>query len=426
MVDIVKGPIMSVLCNNRIRMPLCALLLISGVTMWHGLPARGNTANTAVPPSHPPDPDNAALLYYQAFLSCPKADEPLDTQLRDFADGKIALNKEIEDYIGYYRSAIKLAIVASELRECDWGLRYSEGLSMILAHLAQMRTLGRILIADARVMASRGEHEEALARCVTVLKITRHVGDQTLISTVMGWALEGTTYGCIQDLLGQIPSDRRGGKGYLKTLEQLRADLAALSKKPLSLKNSLEIEREVVLEQIKMEKVPDLLKDLDPNRSPEESMKLITEYGGEAFLELCRGHYSKFMTSVMSIVESDASYAEARRRITEVFEQVDKDQKSKKKEAMFTSALVPALSKLYGLMIKATTHANAVRAAVELYIAKGKTGRLPETLPAGLPKDLFSGKDFEYVKTAEGFVLRCQAKDIDKDKVHEYEFKVPK
>jgi hypothetical protein len=417
---------MSVLRNNRIRMPLCALLLTLGVAVWDGLPARGNTANTAVPPSHPPDPDNAALLYYQAFLSCPKADEPVDTQLRDYADGKIELNKAIEDYVGSCRGAIGLAVVASELRECDWGLRYSEGFSMILAHLAQMRTLGRILIADARVMASRGEYAEALTRCVTVLKISRHVGDQTVISTLVGWALEGTTYGCIQDLLGRMPGDRRGGKGYLKTLEQLRADLAALSKKPLSLKNSLEIEREVVLEQIKMEKVPDLLKDLDPNRSPEESMKLITEYGGEAFLELCRGHYSKFMTSVMSIIESDASYAEARRRITKVIEQVDKDQKGKKNEAMFTTALVPALSKLYGLMIKATTHANAVRAAVELYIAKGKTGRLPETLPAGLPKDLFSGKDFEYIKTMEGFVLRCQAKDIDKDKIHEYEFKVPK
>jgi len=396
---------MSALRNNRIPMPLCALLLTLGV----GVPVL----------AYPPDPDNAALLYYQAFLSCPKVDEPVDTQLRDFADGKIALNKEIEDYVESCRSAIKLAIAASELRECDWGLRYSEGFSMILAHLAQTRTLGHILIADARIVASRGKYAEALARCVTVLKITRHVGDKTLISTLVGWAVEGTTYRCIQDLLGQMPPD-------LKALEQLRADLAALSKRPLSLKNSLEIEREVVLEQIKMEKVPDLLKDLDPNRSPEESMKLIMDYGGEAFLEQCQGHYSKFMISVMSIIESDASYAEAHRRLAEAFEQPGKDQKNKKKEAMFTASITPALRKVYGLMIKATTHANAVRAAVELYIAKGKTGRLPETLPVGLPKDLFSGEDFEYKKTEAGFMLRCRGKDLDKDEIHQYEFKVPK
>jgi hypothetical protein len=353
-------------------------------------------------------------------------DEPLDTQLRDFADGKIALSKEIEDYVESCRSAIKLAIAASELRDCDWGLRYSEGFSMILAHLAQVRTLGHILIADARIMASRGEHAEALVRCVTVLKITRHVGDKTLISILVGWAVEGTTYRCIQDLLGQMPGDRQGGKGHLKALEQLKADLAALSKRPLSLKNSLQIEREVVLEQIKMEKVPDLLKDLDPNKSPEESMKLIMEYGGEAFLEQCRDHYSKFMASVMSIIESDASYAEAHGRLAEAFEQLGEDQKSKKKEAMFTAATAPGIGRVYDIMIRATTHANAVRTAVELYIAKGKTGRLPDTLPAGLPKDLFSGEDFEYKKTEDGFMLRCRGKDLDKNEIHQYEFKVPK
>jgi len=405
MVDIVKGQIMSVLRNNRIRMLLCALLLTLGV---------------AVPVlAYPPDPDNAALLYYQAFLSCPKVDEPVDTQLRDFAEGKIALNKEIEGYVESCRSAIKLGIVASELRECDWGLRYSEGFSMILAHLAQTRTLGRILIADARIAASRGEYAEALARCVTVLKITRHVGDKTLISILVGWAVEGTTYRCIQDLLGQMPGD-------LKALEQLRADLTLLSKSPLSVRNSLEIEREVVLEQIRMEKVPDLLKDLDPNRSPEESMKLIMDYGGEAFLEQCRDHYSKFMASVMSIIESDASYAEAHQRLAEVFEQLGKDQKGKKKEAMFTAATAPGIGRVYDIMIRAKTHANVVRAAVELYIAKGKTGRLPDTLPAGMPKDLFSGEDFEYKKTEAGFMLRCRGKDLDKDEIHQYEFKVPK
>lgn len=396
---------MSVLRNNRRRMLLCALLLTLGI---------------AVPVlAYPPDPDNAALLYYQAFLSCPKVDEPVDTQLRDFADGKIALNKGIEDYVESCHSAIKLAIAASELRECDWGLRYSEGFSMILSHLAQIRTLGRILIADARVMASRGEHAEALGRCVTVLKIARHVGDGTLISTLVGWAVEGTTYRCIQDLLGQMPPD-------LKALEQLRTDLAALFKRPLSLKNSLEIEREVALEQIKMEKVPDLLKELDPNRSPEESMKLIMDYGGEAFLEQCRDHYSKFMASVMSIIESKASYAEAHGRLAEAFEQLGKDQKSKKKEAMFTAATAPGIGRVYDIMIRAATHANAVRTAVEVYIAKGKNGRLPETLPAGLPKDLFSGEDFEYKKTEAGFMLRCRAKDLDKDEIHQYEFKVPK
>jgi len=45
-------------------------------------------------------------------------------------------------------------------------------------------------------------------------------------------------------------------------------------------------------------------------------------------------------------------------------------------------------------------------------------------LPAGLPGDLFSGKDFKYKKTTEGFTLRCQGKDLSKDEIYKYEFKV--
>jgi len=47
-------------------------------------------------------------------------------------------------------------------------------------------------------------------------------------------------------------------------------------------------------------------------------------------------------------------------------------------------------------------------------------------LPEDTPMDLFSGKDFKYEKTKEGFVLRCQGKDLVKNKIYEYEFKVKK
>ena len=50
----------------------------------------------------------------------------------------------------------------------------------------------------------------------------------------------------------------------------------------------------------------------------------------------------------------------------------------------------------------------------------------PVLAPAGLPPDLFSGRDFQYEKTKDGFVLRCQGKDLSKDKIYEYEFKVKK
>jgi hypothetical protein len=49
-----------------------------------------------------------------------------------------------------------------------------------------------------------------------------------------------------------------------------------------------------------------------------------------------------------------------------------------------------------------------------------------DALPAGLPKDAFSGKDFKYEKTKDGFVLRCRGRDLGKDELYQYEVKLSK
>jgi len=70
-----------------------------------------------------------------------------------------------------------------------------------------------------------------------------------------------------------------------------------------------------------------------------------------------------------------------------------------------TKVLLPPVSKMFSHSIRFKTYNNAIRVAIELYLIKAKTTDLPDKLPIGLPKDLFSGKDFEYEKTADGFVI---------------------
>lgn len=84
---------------------------------------------------------------------------------------------------------------------------------------------------------------------------------------------------------------------------------------------------------------------------------------------------------------------------------------------------------------------NALKAAIEIYLIRAQKGNLPDSLLGGLPKDPFSGKDFEYETTDDGFILRCRARDIEasprkarpgqppeiiSEKFQEYEFKVKK
>jgi len=81
--------------KNRMVLVSCFLTL----TLSAGAPSFG----------YPSDPDNAALLYYQAFLAVPEVEEPTDTQLRDYAEGKIELNNAMEDYVGSCRNAVPRA-----------------------------------------------------------------------------------------------------------------------------------------------------------------------------------------------------------------------------------------------------------------------------------------------------------------------------
>ena len=64
--------------------------------------------------------------------------------------------------------------------------------------------------------------------------------------------------------------------------------------------------------------------------------------------------------------------------------------------------------------------------ALDIHIIKVRKGKLPEKLPSNCPKDVFSGKDFIYTKTSDGFTLQCRGKDLSKNKFHEWEFKINK
>ncbi|MHC4587613.1 MAG: hypothetical protein ACYS3N_24070, partial [Planctomycetota bacterium] len=49
--------------------------------------------------AYQPDPDNAALLYYQAYISYEKADDTMEHMVVDLSKGKIEPNERIKKYI---------------------------------------------------------------------------------------------------------------------------------------------------------------------------------------------------------------------------------------------------------------------------------------------------------------------------------------
>jgi hypothetical protein len=211
-----------------------------------------------------------------------------------------------------------------------------------------------------------------------------------------------------------------------KLLVWLKDKIVAISQKQLSLKTILKAESEIAVREMRKEKIADML-SLVPDEDiwkklPVDSVEKIKQ-GDEAFFKAGRAYYTNFIKAVQEIL--NMPYPEAYRKLEELTQKTIKDT-STNPGAVFVVIFAPTLPRLLTLEIRYKTSVNALSSALDIYAHKAKTGQLPEELPAGLPGDLFSGKPFKYEKNADGFILRCQGKDLSKDEIHQYEFKVKK
>ena len=367
--------------------------------------------------AYPPDPDNAALVYYQAYITYEKLDDTMEDMVIDLSKGKIEPNERIRKYIENCRSAIDNAVAASEIPNCNWGLRYSKGFEMSLPHLAQTRKLAFMIGAEIKILAADGDYQKAFERCLTLHKMSKHMGDETIISFLVAMAISKMADNQIQYLLGDMPQD-------LKTLTWLKSQLAIINSKPLSSRGTTEYERELSLEHMQLDKLKQLIEivngePIKPDSKEAEQLRNVDQ----ATIDKNRAYYIKHMDTLQAILSNPMNYQKVYAELKNLNEQPKKDL-AENTDAYLTSIISPAFDKIISVEVRDKTFNNAVRAAIEIYIQKAKTGQLPENLPKGLPKDLFSGKDFKYEKTSDGFILRCRGKDLEKNETYKYEFKV--
>ena len=364
----------------------------------------------------PPDPDNAALLYYQAFLLYEQADDSTRDLLKDLSHGKIDPNEKIIEYVEGCHTSLNLAMIASEIPMCNWGVRFSEGFAANLPFLGQVRSLYFLMIADARILAGQGAYREAFSRCLAAKRMGQHMGDNMLISVLVAISIDKGANNCIRDILGSMPAD-------VETLQWLKTQLATLPTRALSVNHALKLEREVALRTMRVENI-DMLVEALTGAGIEVSDEML-EAVDEMSLEKCREHYSNHMSAMQNILSATTTYAKKYHELEKLDERANTEA-SDNTDAALTAFLAPATANAYNLSVRAQALNNATRTAVDVYIIKARTGKLPDGLPADSPKDPFSGKDFEYEVTKNGFILRCQGKNLDKDEIHQYEFKVSK
>ena len=290
-----------------------------------------------------------------------------------------------------------------------------------MPQMAHIRFLTFVLVADARIRASDGDYKGALERCLMTGTFAHHVGDDTFISYILSLAVRRLGYKCMQDILEQAAHDE-------ELLGWLRNELATSPVDILSPLKPLKIEIEIgadLMQRGNVEKLAGILADSDEKKRAEIIKKLDDETLEQAGLM-----YSERMKSALTVLSTPMPYEQAYPQLKQLNKQLANDFDQNELISVATAAvLAPALASILRILTFKTrteTRANAIKVAIEVLLSRAKSGRLPNTLPADLPKDLFSGKDFRYEKTKDGFVLSCRGKDLDKNETYKYEFKANK
>jgi hypothetical protein len=340
-------------------------------------------------------------------------EEPNDVLCKMLAavrKGEAKPDDQVRQYVGRNRRVIKYAVTAADISHCDWGYDLSEGLSLQLPELAKCRQLCYLLVVDAKILAEKGDTKAAIERCLAIYEMGRHVGNDMLIHRLFGIALSGAANGCIVDILPQVSGD-------CEMLNWLRVRLADVSSKCPSMRAAVAKEAEVCEQNINREGILAIAEG-EPCDVPKEILQRDDEFYVRA-----REYYRSTMAKIQSVF--DLPYSESLRRVEDLVQEAENDV-NEKPEAVITRILFPAMWRIISLDTRSKTQLNAVLAGIDIYLIRAKTGKLPDELPAGLPKDMFSGKDFLYEKTTTGFILKCQGKNLTDDIVHQYEFKVVK
>jgi len=374
-----------------------------------------------VPPERtvplPPEPDNAALLYYQAFLRRPEPNEGTFGRIREVLRGAKP-DKDIREYLTYCRPTVELAHAASQIRHCNWGIVQPDRHGLSLNIIWQMRELSFVLDVYARTLAIDRKYRAALDTCLTIRRLSAHIGEDTYVMYASSLALDARALSCIQHVLGSMPPD-------IDALTWLQGQLAVQGA-PRPPAKAMETARDLDLQFMRTnpERLALWRKHVKQNTKHPKAKKDILGLTDEQLLVRARQSYDESLNLVNRIIGSDIPYVEKYAEIQRLSDELEQQPVSDPVTLLLIGTHY--MVSYYRIHVRQTAQFNAIRAAIEVYLVMAKTGQLPDTLPDGLPKDPYSGQDFEYEKTADGFVLRCRVKAIDDNKVWQYEFKVPK
>ncbi|NLZ04471.1 MAG: hypothetical protein GXY19_04815 [Phycisphaerae bacterium] len=360
-------------------------------------------------------PDNAAVLYYQAFMLY-QAEDEIKPMLDDYWHGRIERNETLEAYLAKNRPVIDMVLDATRIDRCDWGLDYAQGTEVLLPPHNQARNVFFLIAAEATMQFDKGHPRTAMEHCIAMYRMARHLNERPLICYLVGVAINAATHKCVTRFLSRMPPDA-------EMLTWLQSELAELDKQPFSIGPVLKWKREAAIVSMAPDKIGNAVQaGLDDCDFKTKVLELVRTADAQFYTRNI-AYWNDFMDHVEAAFA--IPYPQAYAKLGELSKTLSADCDTNQ-DAVLTACFAPTFQRVYALSIRLAADSNALRNAIDVYSSYAKTGRLPDALPAGLPQDPFSGEPFQYEKTASGFTLRCAGKDLDKNEPYTFEYGVKK
>ena len=371
-------------------------------------------------------PENAALLYYQAMLICPDWDSIPTEDIHSVFGSILEFTKEtgsveqVRKYVEDYKPAIQIAEAASKILHCDWALPYapySSGSEQGLKLFKQANVLAFLIGSEARILAADGDCKAGFTRCLILYRIARHFSEWQGHGNRSANILDGYALYCIRMILHETPPDEN-------TLRWLSDQLAAMPPVAAPLSTRMKNNFESMFLGLNKRILQRVRQNFAEEASTEKQRKDAMNLTDDEVLNLIRQATAKFLDPALEILASDIPYVPKYEKINSLVKEFGELYNKNPAVIIPTISHAELLLNNYNNDISYRTLGNSLKAAIEIYYIRARTGRLPKTIPDGLPKDLYSGKDFEYEITEDGFLLRCRGKDLSSGRNNYFAFKV--
>ena len=134
---------------------------------------------------------NAALQYWQAFAQMQSFDKDQQKLLEEWST--VSLDEAaVQKLLTAGQSSLLYLHRGAKLAQCDWGLDYGDGVSLLLPHLAKARDLARLAALHGRQEFERKNGAAAREDATAIMTLARHVGrDPIMIAILVRYNLEG-------------------------------------------------------------------------------------------------------------------------------------------------------------------------------------------------------------------------------------------